>query len=268
VALDGAPDSTAVVDRYAGQVGKRPNLITFYTAWGDRFDTTGARAAWVGGSLPMMAWEPFAPSLRQIAAGASDGYIRTFAAAVRDLNVPVALSFGHEMNGDWYPWGTQAATAGDFVRAWRHVHDLFLDAGATTVIWVWNPNVVNPVPGVPLRPLYPGDAYVDWVGVTGYYTSQGQHTFASLFGPTQRSVRAFTRRPILIAETGAEQGPRKPTDVADLFAGVAATPDVVGFVWFEYAKRADWRVTVAPAALAEYRKKAADPRFGFDPRHP
>jgi hypothetical protein len=268
VAIDGAPGSSAIVDAYAGKVGKRPNLIEFYAAWGDGFDSAGARSAWTGGALPMMAWEPFTPSLRQIADGASDGYIRTFAAAVRDLNVPVAISLGHEMNGNWYPWGTKATDAADFVRAWRHVHDLFLDVGATTVIWVWNPNVVNPVPDVALRPLYPGDAYVDWVGVTGYYTTNGQHTFASLFGPTLRSVRAFTRRPVLIAETGAQQGSRKPADVADLFAGVAASKDVVGFVWFEYAKRADWRVTVAPAALAQYRKAAADPRFGFDPRHP
>jgi mannan endo-1,4-beta-mannosidase len=267
VAIDGAPGSSAVVDAYAAKVGKRPNLIEFYAAWGDGFDSAGARAAWAGGALPMMAWEPFTPSLRQIADGASDDYIRTFAAAVRDLNVPVAISLGHEMNGNWYPWGTQAASASDFVRAWRHVHDLFLDVGATTVIWVWSPNVVNPVPNVALRPLYPGDAYVDWVGITGYYTTNGQHTFASLFGPTLRSVRAFTRRPVLIAETGAQQGPRKPADIADLFAGVAASKDVVGFVWFEYAKRADWRVTVAPAALAQYRKQAADPRFGFDPRH-
>jgi hypothetical protein len=268
VAIQGAPGVTAVVDGYAGKVGKRPNLLGFYTAWGDKFDATGVRAAWAGGAVPVMAWEPFTPSLSQIADGASDDYIRTFAAAVRDLNVPVAISFGHEMNGDWYPWGTQATTAADFVRAWRHVHDLFLDAGATTVIWVWSPNVVNPVPSVALRPLYPGDPYVDWVGITGYYTTNGQHTFASLFGRTLRSVRSFTRRPVLIAETGAEQGPRKPADVADLFSGVSAAPDIVGFIWFEYAKRADWRVTVAPAALAEYRRHAADPQFGFDPRHP
>lgn len=268
VAIDGAPGSPAVVDGYAGKVGKRPNLLLYYAAWGDKFDVAGARAAWAGGALPFMAWEPFTPSLKQIADGAADDYVRTFAAAVRDLNVPVAISLGHEMNGHWYPWGTRTTTAADFVRAWRHVHDLFLDVGATTVIWVWSPNVVNPVPNVPLRPLYPGDPYVDWVGVTGYYTTRGQHSFATLFDPTMRSVRAFTRRPVLIAETGAEQGPRKPADVADLFRGVAGNRDVVGFVWFEYAKRADWRVTVAPAALAEYRRRAADPAFGFDPRDP
>jgi hypothetical protein len=117
---------------------------------------------------------------------------------------------------------------------------------------------------VPLQPLYPGDAYVDWIGVVGYYTDSGASTFGTLFGPTTAAVRRFTRKPILIAETAAQAGPRKPRDVADLFAGVAASPDVVGFVWFDIVKRADWRVASDPAALAAFRRAAASSLFGFD----
>lgn len=268
VAIDGAPKSPAVLARYARTIGKQPNVVEHYVAWGDRYDAAGVQGAWSTGALSMIAWEPFTPSVSAIADGASDDYIRRFAGDVRGLNLPVALSIGHEMNGHWYPWGTRTTSAADFVRAWRHVHDLFLDVGATTVIWVWSPNVVNPVPGVALRPLYPGDAYVDWVGVTGYYTTRGQHTYASLFGATLRQVRGFTRRPVLIAETGAEQGGRKAADIADLFRGVAAARDVVGLVWFEYRKRADWRVTADPVALAAYRRQVTDPLFGFDPKQP
>lgn len=83
--------------------------------------------------------------------------------------MPVAISFGHEMNGHWYPWGTKDTTAATFVKAWRHIHDLFQEEGATNVVWVWSPNVVNPVPSVKLEPYWPGDAYVDWVGIVGYW---------------------------------------------------------------------------------------------------
>jgi beta-mannanase len=55
---------------------------------------------------------------------------------VRTLNLPIAVSFGHEMNGNWYPWGTAHTTAAQFVAAWRHIHDLFARVGATNVIWV------------------------------------------------------------------------------------------------------------------------------------
>jgi hypothetical protein len=263
-ALDGAPRSLAPVQQFARSIGKQPNLLEFYVEWGGQFDAQGVRNTRAAGALPLMVWEPFAPSIRAIANGATDGYARRFATAVRALNLPVAISFGHEMNGHWYPWGTSQNDPGDFVRAWRHVHDVFLDVGATNVIWVWSPNVINPVPRVPLQPLYPGDAYVDWIGVVGYYTDSGASTFQTLFGPTTAALRGFTRKPILIAETAAQSGPRKPRDVADLFAGVAASPDVVGFVWFDIVKRADWRVASDPAALAAFRRGAASDLFGFD----
>jgi mannan endo-1,4-beta-mannosidase len=263
-ALDGAPRSLAPVQQFARSIGKQPNLLEFYVAWGGQFDAQGVRKTRAAGALPLMVWEPFAPSVKAIADGGTDGYARRFATAVRTLNLPVAISFGHEMNGHWYPWGTTRTDPADFVRAWRHVHDVFLDVGATNVIWVWSPNVVNPVPRVPLQPLYPGDAYVDWIGVVGYYTDSGASTFQTLFGPTTAALRRFTRKPILIAETAAQPGPRKPRDVADLFAGVAASPDVVGFVWFDIVKRADWRVASDPAALAAFRRGAASDLFGFD----
>jgi mannan endo-1,4-beta-mannosidase len=268
VALPGAPTSMAPVQRFAASVGRQPNLLLSYAAWGDRYREETARNVWNAGALQLIAWEPFRPRLADIANGASDDYVRSFASAVRRVNVPVAISFGHEMNGFWFPWGTASVGPGDFVRAWRRVHDLFGDAGATNVIWVWNPNVVNPVPEVALQPLYPGDAYVDWIGLSGYYTLSGARTFRTLFGPTLAALRGFTRKPVLIAETGAMPGRGKRRAVADLFAGVASSRNVLGLIWFEYDKEVDWRVGNDPSALAEFARRAADRRFGFDIRHP
>jgi mannan endo-1,4-beta-mannosidase len=268
LALPGAPTSMVGVNDFAARTGKRPNLLLFYAGWGHGYDITGVRNAWASGALPFVAWEPFEPSLAEIADGATDDYIRSFAEAVRTVNVPVAISFGHEMNGDWFPWGTASTSAADFVRAWRHVHDLFVDVGATNVIWVWNPNVVNPVPDVELQPLYPGDTYVDWIGLSGYYTRSGAFTFPTLFGPTLDAVHRFTAKPVLIAETGAMPGARKASDVADLLDAVAADSTVIGAVWFEYNKEVDWRLSSDPAALAEYTRQVAEPSFGFDAREP
>jgi mannan endo-1,4-beta-mannosidase len=268
VALDGAPNSLRPVQDFAAQIGKQPNMLKYYAAWGDEFDAKGVRNAQAVGALPVMEWEPFAPSIADIANGTSDDYVRKIATVVRALNLPVAISFGHEMNGNWYPWGTKATASADFVRAWQRIHDIFMDVGATTVIWVWTPNVINPVRGVPLKPLYPGDSYVDWIGMVGYYTDNGARSFSTLFGPTRKAVREFTDKPILILETGSEPGPRKRKDVADLFAGVAASPDVVGFIWFNHVKRADWRIDSDPSALAQFRRSAKNDLFGFDVNHP
>ncbi|GAA2148650.1 hypothetical protein GCM10009760_40960 [Kitasatospora kazusensis] len=266
--FDGVPQSLAPVDAFRTTVGKAPNLLVYYLGWGDEFQTDQTQAVWQHGMLPYIAWEPFKKTLAEIGAGGEDDYIRRTALAIRDLNVPVAISFGHEMNGGWYPWGTKDSNAADFVTAWRRIHDRFQDVGCSNVIWVWSPNVINPVPTVRLKPYYPGDGYVDWLGVIGYYAKTGPHTFGTLFGPTLKEIRAFSTKPVVLAETASEPTPRKPADIADLFAGVLADPAVLGFVWFNLRKETDWRVDSGPDALAAFRSAAADPRIGFDVEHP
>lgn len=264
VAAVGAPASMKNVDAFAKAAGKKPNLVEFYSAWGDQYETAAVRNAWNYKALPFIAWEPYDKTLKQIASGSQDAYIRDYARSVKELNLPVAISFAHEMNGFWYVWGTKKATAAQFVAAYRHVHDLFDQEGATQVIWVWSPNVINPVPNVRLKPYWPGEEYVDWVGVIGYFARYGPSTYRTLYGPTASQIRAFTKKPMIIAETAAEAGERKPADITNLFQGLAAHNDVIGFVWFDIDKEADWRITSGPASARTFREQAADPRFGFD----
>jgi mannan endo-1,4-beta-mannosidase len=262
-----APKSTSSIDAFGTMVGKRPNLVEFYSQWGGGYDADGIRRLWKAGSLPMMAWEPFGTTLAAIGDGKSDKYIRKFATSVRDVNVPVVISFGHEMNTYWYPWGTRGNKPADFVRAWKRIHQIFADVGATSVIWVWSPNVINPVHTVKLQPYYPGDAYVDWIGMIGYYTLGGAHTFPKLYGPTMRQVRTFTDKPFFIAETASQPGPRRPADIADLLRGVRQHADVVGFVWFHLKKRADWRITGDAPSIAAFKRGVHSSAIGFPIEH-
>jgi hypothetical protein len=262
--MPGAPSSIAPAQQFASWVGKKPNLIGAYVGWNTGLDTQAVENAWSYGALYFQIWEPFNTTAKQIAAGGSDDYITRFAASVRALNLPIALSFGHEMNGDWYPWGTKDTTAADFVAAWRHVHDLFVKAGATNVIWIWNPNDMYPVPNVKLKPLYPGDAYVDWVGVTGYWTINGPHTYGSLFLPTLLNIRTFTGKPFIIAETSVQAGTNQVSSVNALFDAVKTHPDILGFVWYDYNRQGDWRLETRPTVEAAFKTGAASSLFGFD----
>ncbi|WP_030745274.1 glycoside hydrolase family 26 protein [Streptomyces sp. NRRL S-31] len=268
VAVPGAPTSMKNIDVYTGRVGKRPNLVEYYAGWGDGFDATGVRNAWAEGALTLMSWEPFDTPIADIAAGKSDAYVKEYATAVRKLNLPVVIDFADEFNGHWEKWGTNATTPAQYVAAWRRIHQTFTDAGATNVIWAWSPNIVNPVRDVRLKPYYPGDAYVDWIGLIGYFTLGEDNAFDSVFGPTRDQIRTFTKKPMLLLETAAMPGERRRADVRNLFAGVAADDDMLGFVWFDYKKRADWRLEASPLALKEFKRLAADDRFGFDVRKP
>ncbi|NNN33392.1 beta-mannanase [Streptomyces sp. S3(2020)] len=267
-AVAGAPTSMKGVDAYTEMTGKQPNLIEYYAAWGDGFDASGVRKAWKEGAMTLMSWEPFDTSVADIAAGKSDAYIKEYATAVRKLNLPVVIDFADEFNGHWEKWGTKYTTPKQYVAAWRHIHETFIDAGASNVIWAWSPNIINPVKSVKLEPYYPGDAYVDWVGLIGYWTMDQDNAFDSVFGPTIDQIRTFTKKPMLLLETAAMAGERRRADIANLFAGVEADDNMLGFIWFNHKKRADWRLEASPLALKEFRKLAADDRFGFDVRKP
>ncbi|MFB7612910.1 glycoside hydrolase family 26 protein [Kitasatospora sp. NPDC056181] len=267
-ALPDVPAKMDALGGYTTAIGKQPNVLEYYAGWGDGFDTAGVRRIYDAGALPYMAWEPHSPSMAAIAAGETDDYVKSVAKAAAKLNLPIAISIAHEMNGDWYPWGRQAASAEDFVAAWRRVHDIFDRAGATNVIWVWSPNITDPAPNTRLAPYYPGDTYVDWAGMTGYFTLTGPKTFDALYGPTMAEIRTFSQKPFFISETASQQGKRQRADIDQLFSGIEAHDDLVGFVWFNIVKRADWRIEITPQTLADYKQRASDPRYGFDIRNP
>jgi mannan endo-1,4-beta-mannosidase len=247
VEADGPPASLRQVRGFARLAGRRPDLIGQYVGWGTSYNVAAARAAWSYGALYYMAWEPFTTTLADIASGQSNRYISEFARQVRAAGIPIAISFGHEMNGNWYPWGSSDASPASFVSAWRLIHAIFAAEGATRVVWIWNPNVISASP-VPLQPYYPGNSYVNWIGLTGYFPMSGPTTFAELFGPTMAEIRQFTSEPFIIVETAVQSGPEEADCARSLVHGVLTRRDVLGLVWFEYNKDGvDWSLADRPA---------------------
>jgi Glycosyl hydrolase family 26 len=155
-----------------------------------------------------------------------------------------------------------------WVAAWRRVVSTFRQAGASNVTWLWTVNSVN-ASAAPLSQWWPGGAYVDWVGIDGYYYTPAD-TFGSVFGTTISQVRAFTTAPILISETGAGAGPEQAAQIRALFAGVQAGR-LAGLVWFDMAQHdgqyhQDWRLEDSPAGLAEFSRDAAQMKAGAGAR--
>ena len=139
--------------------------------------------------------------------------------------------------------------------AWRHIVNVFRQQGADNVTWLWTVNIIDMQRGnIPSpAPWWPGSSYVTWVGIDGYYLKPSW-TFAPLFGPTIKAVRALTLDPILISETGAAPAAGQPAKIADLFAGIRAY-GLLGFVWFDANGIRDWRLD-SPAAVAAFRRGA------------
>jgi mannan endo-1,4-beta-mannosidase len=263
VTIDGAPHSMRGLRTFARQVSSKPNIITIYESFDDDFAAAEVRRTHRYGALPIVRWEPFDARLADIARGRYDRYISSFAAAVRRVNAPIALTFAHEMNGYWYPWGTNGNRATDFVSAWRRIHRLFAEVDARNVIWVWTPNVISATGPVDLARLYPGDPYVDWVGLDGYFTHGGPVTYAGLFGSTMREVEQFTGRPFLIVETGVEPGPLRNVALRNLIRGVARDRRMLGFVYFNQEGSGQWGLDGDRSALGVYATTSKRLPYGF-----
>ena len=259
----GLPGSYAPVTAFTNATGAKPDVVMYYSGWYMPFPASFATTAADNGAAPLVQMDPDNVSIAAIAAGKYDGYLSEYAEAVRAYRHPVILSFGHEMNGNWYSWSNQHTPPAVFVAAWRHIVTLFRALGARNVTWLWTVNIINNTQAGKIpnpAPWWPGRSYVTWVGIDGYYL-RSSSTFASLFGPTIAAVRALTHDPIIISETAATPAIGQPAKIADLFAGVRLY-GLLGFVWFDAVHIRDYRLS-RPAAIAAFRRDAlAHPRPG------
>jgi mannan endo-1,4-beta-mannosidase len=250
----GAPRSWTPVTKFASATGVRPRIVVYYSPWNDPFSTSYAQAAWDHGAYVLDQIQPDGVTLASIAAGGSDAYLRSYARAVIAFGHPVIVSFGHEMNGDWYSWGYGHASPASFVAAWRHVVRVIRAAGATNITWLWTVNSTRGAASS-LSQWWPGAAWVDWTGIDGYYF-WATDTFDSVFGTTIADIRSFSGAPLLIAETAVGTTATRESQIDALFTGVRAER-LAGVVWFDEAQHAgvyhqNWRLEDDPSALAAF----------------
>ena len=228
--------------------GLRSWSSTTRSAW--RFQQHEAGQAVSLGALPLIQLNPRNAPLTRIAAGHYDAYLRQYASAVRRFGCQIALSFGHEMNGSWYPWGRPATSPATFIAAWRHIHRIFTTEHASNVIWAWDPDHG----GSKASKWWPGTAYVDWIGLDGYLRP-GQ-TFRLIFRKQLADIRSFTSKPVFIAETAVAPGSDQATQISSLFAAVRKH-QLAGLTWFDVNAKEPWRLEGNRAALAAFHKAAS-----------
>lgn len=238
---------------------KIPQIVTFQD-WSAPFPDLDAREARARGKTLQITWEPWhfadpnAIKLDDISAGKYDQYIDDYAAGARSFGGEIWIRWGHEMNGNWYPWsiGNNGSDAQNYVKAYRHIHDRFRRAGASNVRWVWCFNAES-VPNVrwnDAAKAYPGDAYVDAVAVDGYnFGTTTPHSrwqsFEEIFAsPIAMANKNWPTKPLWIGETGcATTGGDKVKWLRQMDAALRGPLNRVESVtWFEAAKEADWRV--------------------------
>ncbi len=276
-ALLGAFVGTGTIAQLETTLGRKLAVSHNFYGWNDDY-TSWVRSTIAAGYIPLVTWEPWVGSagvsIVDIANGAHDSMIRSRAQSLAGAGQKVFMRWGHEMNGNWYPWdgfhnGANASAGAKYIAAYRHIHDVFITAGASNVVWVFCPNV-DSVPGDAWNQwsnYYPGDAYVDWMGFDGYNWGTVQsgstwRTFAAMTGAIYAGLAAKAK-PIMIAETAStEQGGDKAAWITGILPALKDSyPSVKALVWFHMNKETDWRVDSSTAARGAFVPMARDVYF-------
>jgi 5-hydroxyisourate hydrolase-like protein (transthyretin family) len=150
------------------------------------------------------------------------------------------------------------------VAAWRRVHGLFREEGATNVAFVWSPNAES----VPIRSdnaiakYWPGDAYVDIMALDGFNwgvdsrVSWGMwKSFETVFQKPYSEMTKLSKKPLIVAETGTtHKGGDKKAWITDMFNVIPKKfPRIVGIVWMEANLARDWRIGTSSANMSAFK---------------
>lgn len=298
-------DDPRAYGRFEADVGKRASLFGLTRWWFDPqtgksepFPRAELETIRRRGSIPMLTWAPrgsigvkpssaIDPAFRSavVAGGRYDNYIRSFAAAAKAWNHPFFLRFAWEADGNWYPWGegrlpngtlANGNHPGDYVRMWRHVHGIFDSVGVRNVTWVWATNHETVSGFYPsLRQMYPGNAFVDWVGMDPYnrypgswfsftQTIMGAGWIADTF---HRITAVSGTKPMMMAEFGSFEDKSNPNRKAAwirsaLQSEIPNRTLIKAILYYNGGSRTEGiYAETSPQSLAAFRAGIANPAY-------
>ena len=201
------------------KIGKKVAIANYFRGWveltHESFLTELATIS-ENGWIPMVSANPYYADecidegftlYKEIAIGSCDAILHKIAKNLSKYKDPYFIRFAWEMNVDTIDWSTlkTGSTPHEFIDAWRRFHDIMRQEGATSAIWVFSPQIDTPTTQ-DFYELYPGDEYVDWVGLDGYNWgltqswSGWQEFDKAYFSSYKRMVALAPSKKFMIAE--------------------------------------------------------------------
>lgn len=175
--------------------------------------------------------------------GKFDSFLLPFARETADFGHPVLFRLGNEMNGDWCMYsGYHTSRDPEIFKAfYQYIYQIFKDAGADNVIWIWNPNEKS-FPDFKWNSdmmYYPGDEYVDIVGLTGYntgtyYDGEVWRSFSDIYSPLYQRMAEISNKPFMITEFASSSvGGDKEEWVRNMFSDLNKYPRIKAAIWWD-----------------------------------
>ena len=248
------------VARYESAVGRKAAYVYFSQQWFEGEQFPARTCEWIRklGKVPyirLMTWSQAEEGKRErhytvpaIAAGQFDEAFKKWAVEAGRFGSPVMVEWGIECNARWFPWNgswyrtsKEAGSAGVtgpacFVAAYRRIITIMRDAGAMNITWVWHINNSDEPEASwnRLENYYPGDDFIDWIGVSDYgaRTPFEKNDLPDFRGQMDSVYSRLTslapKKPVLISEFACAPG--NPHVAADEWA-LAALADLIGKRW-------------------------------------
>ena len=222
--------------------GKSVAISPFSNFWGENYvSSRQLDEIEEYGAVPLLRmmpwgepyWKPgYQPdyALGRIIDGHFDGFLSAWADEIIRFRKPVMVTFGCEMNGDWFPWSgvfqgkgatdefgdpTEADGPERYIAAYRHIIELFRKRGVENVAWLFQPNSSShpEEDWNSISAYYPGDEYIDWIGVSLYgaqFIHESWNSFEVLMDPVYEELTSlFPNKPLMLAEWGVGEYPEK-----------------------------------------------------------
>lgn len=177
--------------------------------------------------------------------GQYDAFLTNYAQVIADFEHPVLFRLANEMNGDWCPYSSYNTSKDTTIykEFYKYVYSFFEKAGAQNVIWIWNPNC-DSFPNFNWNNemmYYPGDKYVDVIGMTAYntgtyYAASGEkwQEFDELYEGLYYEYCARFEQPLMITEfSSASMGGSKEQWVTNMFNSIENYDRIKVAVWWD-----------------------------------
>ena len=179
--------------------------------------------------------------------GKYDDKIRALAREIKEeIKTPFFFRLNNEMNTDWtnYSGIINLSDPEIYIGCWQRVYEIFAEEGVDNAIWVFNPNDRNypPCNWNNYLAYYPGDRYVQMIGVTGYntgtyfkdVTGEDWRSFTQIYDEVNEAyLPFFSEFPWMITEFASSSiGGNKPMWITNMFENLDRYPNIKAAVWF------------------------------------
>jgi hypothetical protein len=214
-------------------------------------------------------WEPTVND-DTINSGSQDAIITNFANSLKSYGGKTILVLNEEVNCDnWSAWGGTSGSNNNTkaIAAFRHIHDI-VKGIAPNVLFAYdvnNDSCYSTSPSNSLTAYYPGDAYVDIVGVSGFNFGNPWESWQDAF-ITNNAIATLQPlgKPVWILATASLDGAQKAQWISDMAAG-AKKYNIAGWIWFHQndtqvpgsGSSINWMVNSNPTALTAFQTVVA-----------